>query len=185
MSCSLETWSKSRSPDSEARRGAELRRRAAFQQAPAEVDPGLLVGPIGGVSILVKHLGMTVAGLAATRGGSSVCRLRDQTPRSRRSTTFGARDAVARAVDLEALNVATNQGLGQAMTTFFHDGDPLYSDEPLQEHDPEGAQALFDELAEEGEPLEFYHRRIRLCSRRGDTDPAEQLRERQGRGPSD
>jgi peptide/nickel transport system substrate-binding protein len=66
-----------------------------------------------------------------------------------------AREAVVKAVDQEALNAATAQGKGEIVESIFHAEDPLYSGTRIQEHDPERAQELFDELAAEGKPVKF------------------------------
>ncbi|MFT4051505.1 MAG: ABC transporter substrate-binding protein [Microbacterium sp.] len=66
-----------------------------------------------------------------------------------------ARQAVAYALDLEQLSDAVGGGNGSVPTTLFQSDSPLFSDIPLQTYDPEKAQELFDELAAEGDPLEF------------------------------
>ena len=66
-----------------------------------------------------------------------------------------AREAVSRAIDLNAVNEAVYAGGGAVPTTFFRDGSPFFADVPLAAHDRAGAQALFDELAAEGRPLTF------------------------------
>jgi peptide/nickel transport system substrate-binding protein len=66
-----------------------------------------------------------------------------------------ARQALSYAVDTTQIATAVNRGNGSAPETLFQEDSPFYSDIPLHTYDPEKAQALFDELAEEGKPLEF------------------------------
>nr|WP_243752048.1 ABC transporter substrate-binding protein [Leucobacter weissii] len=66
-----------------------------------------------------------------------------------------ARQAVAHALDLEALADASSGGYPSVPRTLFPEDSPYYSDIPLDQHDPEKAQELFDELAAEGAPLSF------------------------------
>ncbi|MEX5711692.1 ABC transporter substrate-binding protein [Parafrankia sp. FMc6] len=66
-----------------------------------------------------------------------------------------ARQAVAAALDLEALNLAVYEGDGQPAETLFNDASPFYSQTPLRRADRARAQRLFDELAAEGKPVSF------------------------------
>ncbi|MWB97569.1 ABC transporter substrate-binding protein [Agromyces seonyuensis] len=66
-----------------------------------------------------------------------------------------ARQALAYALDLEAINSAVNKGTGGTPKTLFQKNSPFYEDIPLQTQDSEKAQELFDELAAEGKPVEF------------------------------
>ncbi|WP_280418499.1 ABC transporter substrate-binding protein [Nocardia carnea] len=67
-----------------------------------------------------------------------------------------ARRAVAAAIDVNALNLTIYHGSGELPTTLFRESSPYYApDLPLQTHDPETAQRLFDELAAEGKPVKF------------------------------
>jgi len=66
-----------------------------------------------------------------------------------------AREAVAKAVDLEAVNAAAYEGVGVVPKTLFAEDSALYNDTPLTTLDKVGAQKLFDELADEGKPLSF------------------------------
>ncbi|MFD6859538.1 ABC transporter substrate-binding protein [Rhodococcus sp. NPDC060090] len=66
-----------------------------------------------------------------------------------------ARRAVALAVDLDAINTAVYNGLGEVPETLFAESSPFFTDIPLKETDPETAQKLFDELAAEGKPVSF------------------------------
>ncbi|MFT4158315.1 MAG: ABC transporter substrate-binding protein [Microbacterium sp.] len=66
-----------------------------------------------------------------------------------------ARQALSYALDLDALSNSVNRGNGSVPKTLFQDDSPFFSDIPLQSYDPEKAQELFDELADEGKPLEF------------------------------
>ncbi|MFD6892991.1 ABC transporter substrate-binding protein [Rhodococcus sp. NPDC060086] len=66
-----------------------------------------------------------------------------------------ARRAVSLAVDLEAVNTVVYNGEGEVPTSFFPEDSPFYADIPLGETNVEEAQALFDELAAEGKPVEF------------------------------
>lgn len=66
-----------------------------------------------------------------------------------------ARQALSYAVDLEQIATAVNRGNGTPPKTLFQDDSPFHADIPLQTYDPEKAQALFDELAAEGNPVEF------------------------------
>ncbi|MCS5736065.1 ABC transporter substrate-binding protein [Herbiconiux daphne] len=66
-----------------------------------------------------------------------------------------ARQAIAYALDLDALSDAATAGYPSAPKTLFSKDSPYYEDIPLQTYDPDKAQELFDELADEGKPLEF------------------------------
>jgi len=66
-----------------------------------------------------------------------------------------AREAVAKAIDLEAVNDAAYEGEGEVPKTFFTKDSPFYTDTPLTAYDKDAAQKLFDELADEGKPVEF------------------------------
>lgn len=66
-----------------------------------------------------------------------------------------ARRAVVLAVDRDALNAAVYSGDAQIPDTLFPETSPFYADLPLPEHDHDAAQASFDELASEGEPVRF------------------------------
>ncbi|WP_146776861.1 ABC transporter substrate-binding protein, partial [Parafrankia sp. Ea1.12] len=66
-----------------------------------------------------------------------------------------ARQAVAAALDLDALNLAAYNGTGTPVDTLFSKASPFYSDTPLRKADKATAQRLFDELAAEGKPVSF------------------------------
>ena len=66
-----------------------------------------------------------------------------------------AREAVVKAVDRQAINEAVYEGKAKIPESLFAKNSPFYTDTPLTEHDPKGAQKLFDELADEGKPVEF------------------------------
>ncbi|MCK9928441.1 ABC transporter substrate-binding protein [Frankia sp. Mgl5] len=66
-----------------------------------------------------------------------------------------ARQAVAKALDMDALNLAVWNGSARMATTLFTDSSPFYSPTPLQKTDKATAQKLFDELAAEGKPVSF------------------------------
>ena len=66
-----------------------------------------------------------------------------------------AREAVAKAIDLEAVNDAAYEGEGEVPKTFFTKDSPFYTDTPLTAYDKDAAQRLFDELADEGKPVTF------------------------------
>jgi len=66
-----------------------------------------------------------------------------------------AREAVAKAVDLEAVNAAAYEGKGTVPKTLFSKTSPFYSDTPLTSFDKAGAQKLFDEIAADGKPVDF------------------------------
>ncbi|WP_347176687.1 ABC transporter substrate-binding protein [Parafrankia sp. EAN1pec] len=66
-----------------------------------------------------------------------------------------ARQAVAGALDLDALNLAAYNGTGTPVDTLFSKASPFYSDTPLRKADKATAQRLFDELAAEGKPVSF------------------------------
>ncbi|MFT4234291.1 MAG: ABC transporter substrate-binding protein [Microbacterium sp.] len=66
-----------------------------------------------------------------------------------------ARQALAYALDLDAISDAATGGYPAVPSTLFNESSPLYADIPLATYDPEKAQELFDELAAEGNPLEF------------------------------
>lgn len=64
-----------------------------------------------------------------------------------------ARRAITLALDTEALDTVVYNGEGIVPTTFFEEGSPFFTDEPLPTPDHEAAQQLFDELAAEGKPV--------------------------------
>ena len=66
-----------------------------------------------------------------------------------------ARQAVAAAIDLEAVNQAVYNGVGKPADTLFSESSPFYSDTPLHRTDRATAQRLFEELAAEGKPVSF------------------------------
>lgn len=66
-----------------------------------------------------------------------------------------ARRAVVLATDREALNAVVFHGDAQVPETLFPEDSPFYADVPLPQQNREAAQALFDELASEGKPVEF------------------------------
>ncbi|SQD98614.1 Extracellular solute-binding protein family 5 [Parafrankia sp. Ea1.12] len=66
-----------------------------------------------------------------------------------------ARQAVAAALDIDALNLAAYNGTGTPVDTLFSKASPFYSDTPLRKADKATAQRLFDELAAEGKPVSF------------------------------
>lgn len=66
-----------------------------------------------------------------------------------------AREAVLSALDFEALSDGVTLGYPSTPRTLFNEDSPLYVDVPLTTFDPEKAQKLFDELADEGKPVEF------------------------------
>jgi peptide/nickel transport system substrate-binding protein len=66
-----------------------------------------------------------------------------------------ARRAVVLAVDRDMINTIVFNGDGEVPQTLFPENSPFYSDIPLPQQDTEAAQALFDELAAEGKPVEF------------------------------
>ncbi|UZF45740.1 ABC transporter substrate-binding protein [Rhodococcus rhodochrous] len=66
-----------------------------------------------------------------------------------------ARNAVASALQLDGIDSVVFEGDGDVPDTLFPESSPFFADVPLQQHDPEEAQRLFDELAAEGKPVEF------------------------------
>jgi peptide/nickel transport system substrate-binding protein len=66
-----------------------------------------------------------------------------------------ARKAVSLALDLDALNTVVYNGTGQVPDTLFPEVSPFYNDIALRAGNSEEAQALFDELAAEGKPVDF------------------------------
>jgi peptide/nickel transport system substrate-binding protein len=66
-----------------------------------------------------------------------------------------ARQAFAQAIDLEAVNAAAFAGEADVPTTVFPSSEEFNGDAELLGYDPEAAQELFDELADEGKPVEF------------------------------
>ncbi len=66
-----------------------------------------------------------------------------------------ARQAFAQAIDLEAVDAAAFAGEADVPTTVFPSSEDLNGDAELLGYDPEAAQELFDELADEGKPVEF------------------------------
>jgi peptide/nickel transport system substrate-binding protein len=66
-----------------------------------------------------------------------------------------ARQALAAAVDLDAVNAATYDGEAQVPKTLFLEDSPLFTDVDLPSYDKARAQELFDELAADGTPVEF------------------------------
>lgn len=66
-----------------------------------------------------------------------------------------AREAVAAALDLDAVDSSVYNGKGEVPRTLFTNSSPFHSDVALQKTDPAKAQKLFDELAAEGKPVSF------------------------------
>lgn len=67
-----------------------------------------------------------------------------------------ARQAVAAAIDVTALDLALQDGMGEPSTSLFRESSPYYVDGlDLHKMDHELAQRLFDELASEGKPVSF------------------------------
>ncbi|MBO0909811.1 ABC transporter substrate-binding protein [Arthrobacter sunyaminii] len=66
-----------------------------------------------------------------------------------------ARQALSYAIDMKQIAAAVNRGNGTPPETLFQEESPFYSDIPLHTYNPEKAQALFDELADEGKPVDF------------------------------
>lgn len=66
-----------------------------------------------------------------------------------------ARRALAHAIDIDALNEVVFSGRAELPRTLFDESSPFYADIEIPAHDPERAQALFDELAAEDEPVSF------------------------------
>ncbi|WP_051102628.1 ABC transporter substrate-binding protein [Parafrankia elaeagni] len=75
-----------------------------------------------------------------------------------RRAPFGdvrARQAIAAAIDMDALNQAVYNGTGQPVGTLFSKASPYHSDRPLATTDRARAQRLLDEIAADGKPLSF------------------------------
>ncbi|SQD99058.1 MULTISPECIES: ABC transporter substrate-binding protein [unclassified Parafrankia] len=66
-----------------------------------------------------------------------------------------ARQALAYASDLQALNLAAYNGAGQVADTLFSKQSTFYTDTPLTTPNRDTAQRLFDELAAAGKPVSF------------------------------
>ncbi|MBL7502476.1 ABC transporter substrate-binding protein [Frankia sp. CNm7] len=66
-----------------------------------------------------------------------------------------ARQAIAAALDMNAVNQAVYSGTAEPADTLFAKDSPYYSDTPLTHPDKAKAQQLFDELAAEGKPVSF------------------------------
>ncbi|MGN5237127.1 ABC transporter substrate-binding protein [Rhodococcus sp. SJ-3] len=66
-----------------------------------------------------------------------------------------ARRAVSLALDLAIINSIVYEGENIFPNTLFDQQSPFYTDVPLNETDAEQAQQLFNELAQEGKPVNF------------------------------
>lgn len=66
-----------------------------------------------------------------------------------------ARQAIAAALDMKAMNQSAFNGTGKAADTLFDKTSPFYEDIELARADKTKAQTLFDELAAEGKPVSF------------------------------
>ncbi|PBC56429.1 ABC transporter substrate-binding protein [Rhodococcus sp. ACPA1] len=66
-----------------------------------------------------------------------------------------ARKVLATALNLDTLNTAVYEGTGKIPAHLFDESSPFYKDISLSRPDHDEAQRLLDELASEGEPLEF------------------------------
>ncbi|MFF2846338.1 ABC transporter substrate-binding protein [Streptomyces sp. NPDC058001] len=66
-----------------------------------------------------------------------------------------ARQAVAAALDLGAMDQTVYKGKGKPVHTLFTESSPFYADKELAKADRGTAQRLFDELAAEGKPVSF------------------------------
>jgi peptide/nickel transport system substrate-binding protein len=103
-----------------------------------------------GVGKKLEDAGKTVNGVTLG-GGLYLCLNTEKAP----FDDPRARQALAAAIDTAALTDAYSQGNGTVPKTLFPEDSPFYADKPLDAHDPEKAQALFDELADEGKPVKF------------------------------
>ncbi|RBM16202.1 ABC transporter substrate-binding protein [Prauserella sp. PE36] len=66
-----------------------------------------------------------------------------------------ARQAVAAALDLRAMDTTVYNGKGSLVPTLFTESSPFHSGQQLVRTDKAAAQRLFDELAAEGNPVSF------------------------------
>jgi peptide/nickel transport system substrate-binding protein len=66
-----------------------------------------------------------------------------------------ARQAVALAIDAQALNVSVFSGAAKPVDTLFATDSPFYTDAKTLQPDKAKAQQLFDQLAAEGKPVSF------------------------------
>lgn len=66
-----------------------------------------------------------------------------------------ARQAIAAAIDFDALNSSVYNGEGKLAETLFENTSPFYSDTPLRKTGRATAQRLFDELAADGKSISF------------------------------
>ncbi|RBY84367.1 ABC transporter substrate-binding protein [Blastococcus sp. TF02A-26] len=66
-----------------------------------------------------------------------------------------AREAVYKAIDLEAVSQAVFEGQATAPSSWFAESSPFYTGDHLPGPDPERAEELFAELAAEGKPVSF------------------------------
>lgn len=66
-----------------------------------------------------------------------------------------ARQAIAAALDMKAMNQSAFNGAGKTADTLFDKTSPFYEDMPLAGPDKAKAQKLFDELAADGKPVTF------------------------------
>ncbi|MDP3890778.1 ABC transporter substrate-binding protein [Nocardioides sp.] len=66
-----------------------------------------------------------------------------------------AREAVVKAIDLDAVNAAAFEGQGVVPKHLFAEDSNFYNGVELTSHAKDDAQALFDELAAEGKGVEF------------------------------
>ncbi|WP_029430116.1 ABC transporter substrate-binding protein [Blastococcus sp. URHD0036] len=98
-----------------------------------------------------EEAGITVAVPSEPNGGSTVVFQTQVAP----FDDPRAREAVYKAIDLDVVQSAVFEGEGTVPLSLFGEDSPFYTGEYLSGSDPERAQELFDELADEGTPLEF------------------------------
>ncbi|SEP20221.1 ABC transporter substrate-binding protein [Trujillonella endophytica] len=114
-----------------------------------QVDAILNNSPV--ITQRAEEAGITVAVPSRPNGGSTVVFQTQVAP----FDDPRAREAVYKAIDLDVVQSAVFNGEGTVPLSLFGEDSPFYTGEYLSGADPERAQELFDELADEGSPVEF------------------------------
>ncbi|RBY84397.1 ABC transporter substrate-binding protein [Blastococcus sp. TF02A-26] len=114
-----------------------------------QVDAILNNSPV--ITQRAEDAGIAVAVPSEPNGGSTVVFQTQTAP----FDDVRAREAVYKAIDLDVVQSAVFNGAGTVPRSLFGEESPFYTGEYLSGSDPERAQELFDELADEGTPVEF------------------------------
>lgn len=150
----------------------ELEKNPEYWDAPKPYLDSMTIRTVSDSNQRLNAVSTDAADLASETSWSSINTLADAGYQYQVATTGGgqiagmnaarapfddprARRAVSLAIDLDSVNTVVYNGEGDVPATLFPEESPFYADIPIQQTDPEAAQALFDELAAEGKPVSF------------------------------